>query len=172
MLASYRSWHTCFAEASVDPVSGGNPNTYTYPLDPINAYDLDGRFSWGSLGDAAKKAAKWVYQHRRTITHLAVTVAVTSLAVAASAALCVGTGGVGCAVAASVAIATPASLVGNLAVDKAYGHRTTGREAVGYLVSGGIRAPAANSIIRYHYYGMSMLQWGWRMVRGGARGIW
>jgi RHS repeat-associated protein len=36
-----------------DPVYGGNPNTYTYPVDPINQYDLDGRrWSW-------KKAAKW-----------------------------------------------------------------------------------------------------------------
>jgi RHS repeat-associated protein len=28
---------------SVDPVYGGNANTYTYPADPINAVDLDGR---------------------------------------------------------------------------------------------------------------------------------
>jgi RHS repeat-associated protein len=26
-----------------DPIYGGNPNTYTYPPDPINAYDLDGK---------------------------------------------------------------------------------------------------------------------------------
>ncbi|WP_106296680.1 RHS repeat-associated core domain-containing protein [Knoellia remsis] len=28
---------------STDPVYGGNANTYTYPNDPINAFDLDGR---------------------------------------------------------------------------------------------------------------------------------
>lgn len=27
---------------SLDPEPGGNPTAYTYPLDPINQYDLDG----------------------------------------------------------------------------------------------------------------------------------
>lgn len=38
---------------STDPVYGGNANTYTYPTDPVNAYDLDGKWGW------LKKAAKW-----------------------------------------------------------------------------------------------------------------
>jgi hypothetical protein len=33
---------------TTDPGHSGNPNTYTYPVDPINAQDLDGNFGDGS----------------------------------------------------------------------------------------------------------------------------
>ncbi len=34
---------------SIDPKEGGNENNYTYPVDPVNEFDLDGEFglSWG-----------------------------------------------------------------------------------------------------------------------------
>jgi RHS repeat-associated protein len=40
---------------STDPVAGGNANSYTYPSDPINSSDLDGRFKWKKF---FKKAAE------------------------------------------------------------------------------------------------------------------
>lgn len=43
--------------ASMDPVYGGNDNSYTYPVDPINMFDLDGQ--WG-VPKWAKKAVKKV----------------------------------------------------------------------------------------------------------------
>ncbi|NMM22186.1 MAG: DNRLRE domain-containing protein, partial [Phycicoccus sp.] len=44
---------------SLDPEPGGNPTAYTYPLDPINMFDLDGHWpGW------AKKAWGWAGQHK------------------------------------------------------------------------------------------------------------
>ncbi len=61
---------------SVDPVPGGNDNPYVYAADPINMYDLDGRWGW------FKSAAQAVWNHRETIINV-VSVAAMFVPVAA-----------------------------------------------------------------------------------------
>lgn len=50
---------------SRDPVPGGNDNTYTYPLDPINDFDLDGTCVKGF--GLVCKGAKAVKKHKSAI---------------------------------------------------------------------------------------------------------
>jgi len=45
---------------TVDPVMGGNENAYTYPLDPVDAFDLNGQFSlWGAVKNAGISVRKY-----------------------------------------------------------------------------------------------------------------
>lgn len=47
-----------------DPVAGGNDNSYTYPVDPVNDLDLNGMWS---LRGALKKTGKWIKKHKTDI---------------------------------------------------------------------------------------------------------
>jgi hypothetical protein len=51
---------------SMDPVFGGNPTTYAYPLDPVNGYDLNGQFGCGwckSAWHGTTHAVKSTFNH-------------------------------------------------------------------------------------------------------------
>ncbi|MFD9406818.1 RHS repeat-associated core domain-containing protein [Streptomyces sp. NPDC059989] len=98
--------------------------------------------AWKSASSSIEK--KWDYwTSNRKLTQLAAGIGVGMLAGLAAAAACVGTVGLACVV---IAGAVTGALIGTptfLAIDKAYGHETTGPEAVNYLaknsVSGGFQ---------------------------------
>jgi RHS repeat-associated protein len=71
-----------------DPIYGGNPNTYTYPTDPINVYDLDGR-SW------VKRMVGWLGNNIGTIGTVASTTALVLAMVGTGGALVPVLAGIG-----------------------------------------------------------------------------
>jgi len=110
---------------SIDPIHGGNANAYEYCNgDPLNRYDLDGKFGFG----------KWWRKHRRSVVHFGINVGVGFAAGLLGAAACAGTAGIGCAVIAGATIGGMIGTPAHLAADRLMHHRTTRREAVSYLV--------------------------------------
>ncbi|MDO4684499.1 MAG: RHS repeat-associated core domain-containing protein [Candidatus Saccharibacteria bacterium] len=69
----------------VDPVEGGTDNNYVYANDPVNEFDLDGRWirdAWNNTKKAVKSAAKWVSRHQEGIKNGLIAVSVGACVVA------------------------------------------------------------------------------------------
>ncbi|MFE4370527.1 DNRLRE domain-containing protein [Streptomyces sp. NPDC056835] len=84
---------------SVDPVYSGGDNAYAYPGDPVNQFDLDGKWwSW-------KKTKRWVKRHR-------VGIAATAAGIGCGL-FTAGLAAAGCAVVAGAAAGAGAKWYGN-----------------------------------------------------------
>nr|WP_154923948.1 PA14 domain-containing protein [Microbacterium testaceum] len=167
----------------VDPVEGGVDNDYVWPTDPVGQSDLTGRAWWEDVTSGASRltglAGAWVWENRRMLAHAAVNIAAGALTVAATAAVCAGTVGVGCVLAAGAAFGLLMNVVPHFAVDRAMGFKPTGREAMRYVVAAPIRgaigvplrqaqravASAALGAAR------SVIRWSTRTVVSAARAV-
>ncbi|MCF6746703.1 hypothetical protein E9529_21020, partial [Blastococcus sp. KM273128] len=63
---------------SVDPIEGGNANPYIYPADPVNMFDLDGRWEWAKK--AWRATTRFVKRHKTAIVNTVGVLGVIGLA--------------------------------------------------------------------------------------------
>ncbi|MFJ7593536.1 hypothetical protein ACIQZO_40480, partial [Streptomyces sp. NPDC097617] len=92
---------------------------------------------WSNVAEKAEKKWERATSNRR-LTQLAAGIGVGMIAGLVAVAACAGTAGLGCVV---IAGAMTGALIGTptfLGIDKAYGHKTTGPQAVNYLAKNSV----------------------------------
>ncbi|GAA2995324.1 hypothetical protein GCM10020229_04820 [Kitasatospora albolonga] len=123
---------------STDPVAGGNANAYDYVYgDPLGSYDLSGRFCvTGKNSNGSCKGAHLWAAHKDYVVHQAINLGVGMVASTIAYSSCgAAEAEVGCTIVVGVSAAALIGTPLHLVADKAMGHKTTGPEAVHYLLS-------------------------------------
>lgn len=141
---------------STDPVYGGNPNTYTYPVDPINMTDLDGQWGFAKrLWRRGKSAVKNKRNWSRVATYAGC--ASFGVCVVASAGACLAAG-IGAA-----SLSTASAYMNGKRGWRLVAHGTA---SFGLAKFGG-PVRWSKSVIHFHYRSRGIRQRGWVGSRMG-----
>jgi RHS repeat-associated protein len=114
-----------------DPITGGTPNPYTYPTDPINHQDMTGAFDLGGwINNAWNSAVDWVGSNREAIVRFSLSVIATAVSTVLIAGICGASAGIGCFILAGATIGGLHATVAQLVTDRIFRHRITQKSVI------------------------------------------